>query len=114
VEFGMPQWVFGMSTYAFESARRIICTYIEQGVSRLARLDTIAHTLELIASPYSRFDSIQESNGRIVFGAGSPIEPTSIVSLDLATRHREVLRRSSEVAIDSGYLSQPRAIEFPT
>ena len=35
-EFGMPQWGFGMSTYAFESADRIVCSYIQNGMSRLA------------------------------------------------------------------------------
>ena len=35
-EFGSPQWVFGMSTYAFESATRIICTYTQNGIDYLA------------------------------------------------------------------------------
>src|SRR5262249_56744429 len=26
-EFGLPQWVFGMSTYAFAGAKRSVCTY---------------------------------------------------------------------------------------
>src|SRR4029079_10185645 len=30
-EFGAPQWVFRMSTYAFESAQRIVCTYNDLG-----------------------------------------------------------------------------------
>ena len=44
-EFGLPQWVFGMSTYAFESANRIVCTYIEKGYSRLAILDAMSRIL---------------------------------------------------------------------
>ena len=39
-EFGAPQWGFRMSTYAFESASRIICALNEEGVWRLAALDT--------------------------------------------------------------------------
>src|SRR5262249_22469775 len=38
-EFGQPQWVFGMSTYAFAGADRIVCSYIQNGLSRLAMLD---------------------------------------------------------------------------
>ena len=26
-EFGLPQWVFGMATYRFESAERLVCLY---------------------------------------------------------------------------------------
>lgn len=113
-ECGQPQWVFGMSTYAFESAQRLICTYLERGNSRLASLDTQTLKLELIETPYTRIDSLRAAPGRVAFGAGSPTEMSSIVQLDLATRRIEVLRCSSEIAIASGYLSPPRAIEFPT
>jgi dipeptidyl aminopeptidase/acylaminoacyl peptidase len=34
--------------------------------------------------------------------------------MDWATRQMEVLRRSSELEIDSGYISTPQAIAFPT
>src|SRR5205823_1539976 len=39
-EFGMPQWVFGMSTYAFASDERIVCAYNVRGDWSLAALDT--------------------------------------------------------------------------
>jgi len=113
-EFGRPQWVFGMSTYAFESADRIICTYVEQGTWHLASLDTATRRLEPIEIPYTEISYVRAGHGRVVFLAGSPTESASIVQLDLATRRLEVLRRSSEVEIEGGYLSSPRAIEFPT
>jgi dipeptidyl aminopeptidase/acylaminoacyl peptidase len=113
-EFGLPQWVFGLSTYGFESAGRIICSYLERGSSRLASLETATRKLEPIETPYTRIDYVQVAPHRAVFSAGSPTEPTSIVQLDLATRQIDVLRRSSEITIDPGYLSIPRAIEFPT
>ena len=43
-----------------------------------------------------------------------PTEATSICHLDLASERIDVLRRSSEIAIEPGYLSIPEAIEFPT
>jgi len=39
-ELGMPQWVFGMSSYAFFSADSIICSHVDQGVSRLTTFNT--------------------------------------------------------------------------
>jgi dipeptidyl aminopeptidase/acylaminoacyl peptidase len=113
-EFGMPQWGFGMSTYAFESAERIVCTYIEKGISRLALLDTRTKKFEPIASPYTDIRFVRASPGYAVMRAGSPTEAPAIVKLDLATRTFEVLRRSSNLEIDAGYLSTPRAVEFPT
>ncbi len=113
-EFGLPQWLFRMSTYAFESERRLICAYLERGISRLSSLDTQTLKLELIETPYTRIDGLRASPGRVLFNAGSPVEPPAIVSLDLATRQLTVLRRASEIKIDTGYLSEPEAIEFPT
>ncbi len=113
-EFGRPAWLFGGSTYAFESAERIVCAYIERGVSRLASLDTRTLELEPIETPYTDIARVQAQPGHVLFIGGSPTEPFSVVRLDLATRQHEVLRRSDNLTIDAGYLSQPLAIEFPT
>lgn len=113
-EFGLPQWIFGMSTYAFESGESIICTYTERGTMRLARLDTATGKLEPIETPYTDITFLRASSGRAVFRAGSPTETGRIVSIDLATSQTTVLRRVSDVTIDDGYLSIPQAVEFPT
>ena len=113
-DFGRPQWVFGMSTYAFESAGCIICAYTEQGIWRLASLDTEAGRIELIEIPYTDIWSLRASSGLAVFVAGSPTEPPSIVRLDLTSRRIDILRRSSNVTVEAEYLSIPKAIEFPT
>jgi dipeptidyl aminopeptidase/acylaminoacyl peptidase len=113
-EFGKPQWVFGMSTYSFESAGCIVCAYSEQGAWRLATINTATGKLERTKTPYTDIRSLCAPSGQAVFIAGSPTEPLSIVRLDLATRQIDVLRRSSNVMIDAEYLSIPKAIEFPT
>ncbi len=113
-EFGLPQWVFGMSTYTFESADRIVCAYIKRGFSRLAILDRTTGKLETIQTPYTKIEGLRAMPGRAVFIAGSPAAATSIVSFDLRTRQFETLRHSSDLTIDPGYISVPEAIEFPT
>jgi len=113
-EFAAPQWVFRMSTYAFESERRIICTYCDRGDWQLASLETTARKLEPIDVPYTEITSLRTAPGRVVFGGGSPTESTSTVCVDLETRETSVLRRSSSVEVDGGYLAIPRQVEFPT
>ena len=113
-EFGSPQWRFGMSTYAFESANRIICTYTQNGTGHLASLDTVTRKLERIETPYSSITSLQAVPSGIVFSGDSPTEPSSIVRLDLAKGQFDILHRSSEIVIDAGYFSIPQAVEFPT
>ncbi len=113
-EFGLPQWVFRETSYAFESADRIICLYEQNGSSHLARLDTRTGRLEPIPVPYTAMWDIHTGPGFAVFLAGSPTTPLSVVMLDLATLKTEVLRWGREETIDPGYVSVPRNIEFPT
>jgi dipeptidyl aminopeptidase/acylaminoacyl peptidase len=113
-EFGEPQWVFGTSLYGFDSERWILSTYKKTGSSYLARIDAVTGTLDRIELPYSTISQVRTLDARAVLIAASANEPTSIISFDLATRDLEVLRRSRELTVDSGYISAPRAIEFPT
>jgi dipeptidyl aminopeptidase/acylaminoacyl peptidase len=113
-EFGMPQWVFGMSTYAFESAERVVCSYVEKGIWRVGIIDTRTRTLERVECPYTDITYVRAAPGYAVMRAGSPTEPLSIVRLNLKTRRFEVLRRSNNIEIAEGYLSQPETVEFPT
>ena len=53
-EFGLPQWVFGMSTYGFASAERIICAYTQDGVWHLASLDTRIEGADAVRSALHR------------------------------------------------------------
>lgn len=113
-EFGSPQWVFGMFTYAFESADRIVCTYTRNGTWHLACIDTKTLTLENIETSYTEISCLRAKPGRAFFIAGSPREPLSVVQFDLTKPEIQVLRRSSSVSIDPGYISIPQVIEFPT
>ena len=113
-EFGLPQWVFGMSTYAFASAERIICAYTQDGVWHLASLDTRSKALTPFDLPYTEISNVRVGADGAVFTAASPSQSAAIVRLDLGTGQVTVLRRSSDVAVDAGYLSTPQSIEFPT
>jgi len=112
-EFGLPQWIFGMSTYAFESAQRLVCVYNHAGTWRLALLDTGTRRLEEVETPFSEISGVTAGEGKAVFLASSPVLPAAIVRLDLATRQHEVLRRSTEDIPESGYISVPRGITYP-
>ncbi|HKO42234.1 MAG TPA: S9 family peptidase [Pyrinomonadaceae bacterium] len=113
-EFGMPQWGFGMSSYSFESAERIICTYDDRGIFRLAFIHTGTKDFEPIEAPYTDIRYVRASNGMAVMRVASPTEPAQIVRFDCRTRTFDILRRSNNLSIDEGYLSIPQAVEFPT
>ena len=113
-EFGVPQWAFGISTYAFESAGRIICTYTQDGIDYLASLDTTTKTLTPLDTPYTGIGSIQAAPEKVLFRGASPTQATALVVFDLATGQQTILKRASAIEIDPGYLSTPQPIEFPT
>ncbi|MBI3978953.1 MAG: S9 family peptidase [Chloroflexi bacterium] len=113
-EFAVPQWVFGLSSYAFVSAGRIVCTYGERGIWRLAWLDTATRQIDPIETPFDDIRALRATSGHVVFNGASPTAAAAIVRLDLATHRIDVLRRAGDAPIDPGYLSVPRAIEFPT
>ena len=113
-EFGQPQWVFGSALYGFASETNIICSYAKNGRDYLAALNTVTRTLSDIEIPFSAISQVNAAGDRMVFIGASSTASTSIVSLNLATRNLEVLRRSRETAVDAGYLAEPQAIEFPT
>jgi dipeptidyl aminopeptidase/acylaminoacyl peptidase len=113
-EFGLPQWVFGMSTYAFIEPRRLLCTYQAGDTWELARLDTDTRRLTPIAVPYTSIGGLRATHERAVFIGGSPTQSSAVVVLDLATDRLHVVRPSSNVTVDPGYLSSAQPIEFPT
>jgi dipeptidyl aminopeptidase/acylaminoacyl peptidase len=113
-EFGQPQWVFASALYGFASERRIVCSYTKKVRDSLVTLDTLTGALDDIELPFTVISQVHVAGDRVVFIGASSTEPTSIASLNLATRELEVLRRSRETVVDAGYLTSPRAIEFPT
>jgi dipeptidyl aminopeptidase/acylaminoacyl peptidase len=113
-EFAGPHWVFGLASYGFESRDALLCAYSERGMARLGRLDTRRLELEEIGTPYTSIATLKVGSGFCVLGAGTPSAPSEIARLDLSSRRLDVLRKSSDLAVDSRYLSQPEPISFPT
>ena len=113
-EFGGPHWVFGNSMYGFRADNEIVCTYIENGVSRLARLDTASGLLTAIDNPYQEIRELRVAGDTLVLLAGAPTIAAEVVRIDLASGAREVLARSIEQLPDVGYLSVPQTVSYPS
>jgi dienelactone hydrolase len=112
-EFGLPQWVFGMSTYAVVSPGKILCAYSENGFWQIAWIDTERRTIELVATDFTDVTGLRANDRQAVFVAGSPRMAQSIVRLSHGGKP-EVVRGSSSVTLEEGFVSEPEPIEFPT
>jgi len=115
-EFGKPQWSFGTTSYGFQSASSIICSFVQNGRWSLGSVDTASKTLEPIQTAYSEMGrgDLKVLSGTVLFEASSPTEPMSILSLDLGSGNVKILRQSVSLNVDPGYISFPQQIEFPT
>jgi dipeptidyl aminopeptidase/acylaminoacyl peptidase len=118
-EFGLPQWLLGMSTYAFAGPERIVCTYSQRGLGCLAVLDLTNERLTPVATPFTEFTSMRAAGDCAVFRAGAPDHPASIVSLDLGSGRHSVLKRATDILdrqdLQVGdYLTRVESLEFPT
>jgi len=113
-EFGRPQWVFGMSTYGFVSAEKIICAYTQNGIWHLASIQTKTRKLERIETDYTSIESVQVNTNMVAFIGGSPSQFSSVAKLDLATQYPYVIRKSCNVELQLECLSTSQTIKFPT
>jgi dipeptidyl aminopeptidase/acylaminoacyl peptidase len=118
-EFGAPQWVFGMATYAFTAPDRIICSYLQGGLGRLAVLDLTRGKLTPLDTPFTEFGSVRADGEHVVFRAGAADRPAGIVMLDLGPGRHTVLKKATDI-LDradlnlADYLTKAESVEFPT
>jgi dipeptidyl aminopeptidase/acylaminoacyl peptidase len=116
-EFGQPQWVFGMSTYAFAGSDRLICSWVSKGLGHLGQIDLVSKDFKTLDVPWTDFSSIRATKDRVVFRAGSSTAPAGISVLNLDSGRTEILKRSTSVADDAEvakHFSNAEPVEFPT
>ncbi len=113
-EFGLPQWVFGMSTFGFSRDGDLIAAFCREGLWRLARLSPSGAAPQLFDLDYTDISAVRVDGERVVFLGAGPRTPMSVVSLDCSTGTVAVIKMSLRVDYAQTYLSVPESISFPT
>ncbi len=113
-EFGLPEWVAGMSTYAVPTAGQLIASYSQNGQQTLVRIDTLSGQHSAWEVAYTSYEGVRANARKAYALAGSPSAATALVEFDLASDQTQIIRRSSANLPGEGYTSIPTAIEFPT
>ena len=113
-EFGLPQWVFGMTTYAFLDPETILAIYSRDGTWHLVTIAADSGDVAPVDSSFTQISELFAANGSAVMIAGSPVLPTAVVRYQAASGTFETLKRSLDAEVDPSYLSTPEPIEFPT
>jgi dipeptidyl aminopeptidase/acylaminoacyl peptidase len=111
-EFGLPQWVFGQSSYAFIDDDHLICAHISAGQSRLSLLDIATLQLTPIDTSLVSIDSLRADNGRACFIGTASSAFAAISEFELSSRNLHRIKSSSNAELDEDCLSQGRIISF--
>ena len=116
VEYGAPQWVFGMSTWALLADGSIVCAWTSDGVWSLGRLEAGASEPTPYDLPFTSIGNVRRhpSGSGVIFSAGSPTEPSRIVHLETDTGEWTTLVASADTGIDERFLSIAEPVSWPT
>jgi len=112
LEFGLPQWVFAQSSYAFTNNSTILCAPIDDGIASLVLLDTKTGSLKTINEKWNNFSSIQAMGDHYGFIAASAQSFPEVISLQCD--QALTLQRSCQTQLDAGYYSYAQTVHFDT
>lgn len=111
-EFGLPQWVFAQSSYAFARDNTILCAPINKGIASLALLDVTSGSLKAIPTEWNSFSSIQAIDDHYSFIAASAKSFPEVINFQ--SEQSQTIRRSCLTQLDAGYYSYGQTIHFKT
>jgi dipeptidyl aminopeptidase/acylaminoacyl peptidase len=113
-DFGRAHWTFGTTPFGFLSDGSVIAAARRRGSDTLVRVDLATGAAGEWDASYPQIDDLVVGEREVALVAGNPRQPVSIVTMDLATKAQRVVRRAAEFVLEPAYVSEPRAIEFPT
>lgn len=125
-EFGVPPWLFGMSTYA-QVPGGIVAACCEQGVWGLVFLpdgddgDGAPEPVP-IPTPYTSITWLRSAGSTVIFLGAAPDRPTEVVRLRLSDSDASAHATEPQLDVltttgptpDPRYLSTGRPIDFPS
>jgi dipeptidyl aminopeptidase/acylaminoacyl peptidase len=112
-DFGVPAWIFGMTSFGFLSGGRILAAFWENGVNHLGVIDSDGN-LNRLPNELTGVDFLVTDGGsRAWFVGHGPTTPNSIHELDVDTGILSVVR-SNPMPAEPEYIPTARIITFPT
>lgn len=113
-EFGLPQWVFGMSRYTVLSSGDVVATYSDHTGSHIVRIDTRSGSATPIKTKYTHIDQVQGAGNIIAFLGYSDSHPEEVVAMKLDGSDPLTLRTAAETDLTDDFISRAKSIAFET
>ncbi len=113
-EMGLPQWVFGMSTYGLVDAHTAVASFKGPGQNTAMTIDLDTGETRKLELPCTAIEHLAVEDGKILLLGGSPAQSNALYCCEPDGSRPETLRQSVTLDLDHAWISQPRYIEFPT
>ena len=113
-EWGEPQWIFGLSRYAFLSETHIGAFYTDQGIDYLALIDPDKKSCTTLALPFTHYSHLCATRNALFFFAASPQEGQALWRYGCDDQKLTPIRQNPSARLDPGDLSLPTTLSFPT
>lgn len=114
-EFGLPQWLLGISTWGFTGKdEEIFCTYLLNGKWEIGLLDPSKRRMKVISLGYNDYSQVRVGKGFVALLGASPSMPRRLMRFDFSTGEIRFLGSYTDINVETGSFSLPTFIEFPS
>jgi dipeptidyl aminopeptidase/acylaminoacyl peptidase len=114
LELGRPQWVFGLSTWAFLAPAQVLASGTRNGIDELARLDLDTGDWHVLPTPFTTIGGLEVSEGWAACIAGSPTTPSALHVWRVGEGAPRCVRESSTLAMPGSSISRAEVRDFPS
>ena len=111
-EFGVPQWVFGQSTYAFTDDGRLIAMATRDGVWQLGEVELESGAFTPWPLEWDFYEQLRAFGDDVVVIAADARTPKQLIDVSAAPEPR-VLRATDGLPVEAA-LSMPEPLSWPT
>lgn len=111
-EFGVPQWVFGQSTWGFLDGDTIMASFNQQGAGHLCIINIKAGSWREITTDWSDFNTIATGHNAAVALAGSYCQAMQLSYWSSTQPEGWQTIKAPASDLDKNSLSSPQAIQF--
>lgn len=114
LEIGGPQWVFGMSRWAFLDAERIVAIATRDGRDALCTIELASGRLREQATPFVSIGGLVAEDGWVACIAGSPLAAGALQLWSFDEGDPRCVRESAPIALDGADVSRGEARVLPS
>jgi dipeptidyl aminopeptidase/acylaminoacyl peptidase len=111
-ELGRPQWVFGLSTWAFLGEREVLASATVSGLDELLRIDLGSGAARPVSTPFCQVMGVEVSDGWATCIAGSPDRAAGLYVWRVEGGTPSCVRESSNLAFPESGVSVAEARRF--